>query len=339
MKRWLTCMLLSITVDQVAANPADTGYQQGVQAAQDPALKLQDQAKIATQGESAINTAIGEGQVRYDATESQIYHDGRGNASFYGVNKQAKCATIQSSWTNAEKAECEAVNFAVNNPNQRPKYQLDAKTDPVLISSQNIKSTTNSGQNCRVVKKLIQAQSKTEHCLEVRAFTEKTCERRVSFSCDSYGGQSVSLGGVVKDSVTLKNHTGGTAVAIWKAPDTIELSLDTQRGTGTYYATAVFKIENLADLQEFKLTYGYWDQLTIIRLNGSEVLRLGGYYDSWGEVTRDTDLRQYLKEGDNVLEGEFWNGNGPGGGAVKIKTKLKTICTENWQDQCVHQGL
>lgn len=335
----LASFCVSITTCCFAETPVASGYQDGLSFSN--ASKGSSTIKGEAAGAVTESVARTVSDVRYTAPEASIYQNGMGNAAYQGINKQTKCNQPSATWSDAEKVECDAVRFATKNPNQRPVYELDAKTDPVLISSKNIiastKQTSDTAQNCRVVTKVIQAQSREEHCLVTKIFEEKKCQRRFTVSCNDFGGQTVGLGGIVKDSYIVSD---GTGTATWISPNQFKVFQSAGGGVGYHNYSVTFEVKNKSEMKEFTAIYGCWDDYVSMKINGYEFYQRGGIHTlSSGENTLNIELLSYLNEGKNTIDVVLWNTKGPYCGGAAFKTNLKTECNDNWNDQCVGMGL
>ncbi len=140
------------------------------------------EGKTAASGKVNRSTGIAE-LPHYSATapEAEFFQHGRNPLGGAGMNKQAECATRRSLNGFAQQ-ECDAVNFLVKNPTERPKYTMDKKTDPLLTGSKEtiekpgpIPGDTN--QQCRVETITTPGTFITETCTETYGLDNPTCDK------------------------------------------------------------------------------------------------------------------------------------------------------------------
>ncbi len=131
-----------------------------------------------------VDRSIGEKELPHYSTtapEAKHFQGGRNPIGEAGKNKQAVCAT-QHALKGFEQQECDAVNFLVKNSDQRPKYTIDKKTDPLLTDSKD--TITNPGtipghtdQRCHIETITTPGTFITETCTETYGLDNLTCDK------------------------------------------------------------------------------------------------------------------------------------------------------------------
>lgn len=319
--RSVCCRLLLVWCFCVNANASmQSAFQEGTQFA--------DQKRQGIAAELNLQRAaehLGR-DVPTNAPESSLYRDGMGIIANDGLTKQNQCNNLSSSASQERKAECEAVNFAVKNPTQRPAYQINPTEDPLITESEKIQNQTANSQNpqsCRVVERKLSETFAEETCLQSRPIQSNQCTQGWEFDCTS------PLDGLrfnVQPTNTYQWHTHSDSRL------TIGIGGRRDYPQGHYSVTASINVDRNR-LRRMQLTSFEVDDNIHVFINGQEVL----YHRGWRAtpVIVNRDVTHLFREGLNDIQMRVHNeprGHTPMTGVLYFQYEY--ACIERWVDRC-----
>lgn len=210
------------------------------------------------------------------APESSIFQGGRNLIGGAGTSKQAQCENYRA--PNAfQQQECDAVNFITKNASQRPKFNIDKKTDPLLVGSKGIISNPGSTpgastQQCRVERVKNPATYITETCTETQTLENLSCKRVLKVACDP-DRDGCDQGGIVPNSWTGDMSTSFTPDGAGNYILQFGTIADNYWGGwgAVYDRTLTFDIRDVGLITRFALTYAHFDDWLLVKVNGAVV--------------------------------------------------------------------
>lgn len=279
------------------------------------ANNCKDQAIQSTIEQNAMYIAQ-QVDANYDHSNAQYYDKDLNVSLAAGNQKVNKCSGDLSGLSNKDKADCEAVEFAAKNGNQRPKYNLDHNNDPLIVNSkEQINDAKIEGNQsfCRVVRNTIPATYERKQCLSTSGTIETSCHDVVNVSncvtpTEHY---RVAAGGVNRGTESVMGSNGLDAQVSFVKQ---ELRLSAQgrmpRNVSRKTVDYAFEIKNLAHIdQAVILRYNTRNGIRVF-VNNTLVLEDGRGRSS--DIHPKTDLKSALQEGTNIIRvesarrGLFW---------------------------------
>ncbi|ANB92574.1 hypothetical protein MOVS_10795 (plasmid) [Moraxella ovis] len=276
-----------------------------------------DNCKGLTQSSVSANNAAAVAQsidANYSNHTSTQYYDRDLNVSLRaGNSKIAKCSGDISALSDRDKADCEAVEFAAKNGEQRPKYNLDYENDPLIDSSKDQinNAKIEDGQNfCRVVRNVVPATYEQKQCLVTSGTHEASCQDTVNLSgCIVPTAQyRVADGGVVKGSTRVQ-RASELPTNIEFGDKALQLTMmgHGRRRLGPHVAEYAFEIKNLNQIDRAVIARYYRDDGLRVWVNDTLVIDDGYGIQAVSTVHPNKDLKPFLKEGINIIKADLFN--------------------------------
>jgi hypothetical protein len=290
---------------------------------------------------------------------SNLYGDSHGPIQNAGSNRQSECQS-QAQADAYTQQECDALNFVTRNPSQRPQFNIDKDTDPLIVRSQNIPPATEASKSqvCQVVETKKPATFTTHTCLQTAGVETHACQRILNVKCEvDSGNDGCDSGGIIPNSwdgdmaVAWANDGDGNFVLTFGT-----IANDYWSGFGAIFdRTLKFTVSNLQLISMFKLSRAAFDDWLKVELNGHVVYvgpkggdrlevvqqQISCGHICYGFETRvyytefnygspelktswnfypDIDLKPYLVEGENTIKMRTVVA-GHGEGAIVMKTR------------------
>ncbi len=321
-----------------------------------------DNCKGLTQSSVSANNAAAVAQsidANYSNHTSAQYYDRDLNVSLRaGNSKIAKCSGDISALSDRDKADCEAVEFAAKNGDQRPKYNLDYENDPLVNSSKDQinNAKIEGGQNfCRVVRNVVPATYEQKQCFSTttRTIEQEQCSDTVSASCNrATADYDVADGGVEMNSLKVISGEWSPTfryvrkVLRYRQVPNNSTGLNSHGGTHRVFLSKLeFTIEDLQKLPSAKIARIYQDNGLRLHINGTKVWDVYYGSDRHGEFRPNLDIKPFLKEGKNVIDVDLHNHSGPSGLEIDFAIPIfnncrfatKTTCTPKQQSPQICQ--
>lgn len=261
--------------------------------------------------------------------ESGLYRNGMGMVSEDGLIKQRNCAVNNPNRTNAEKLECEAINFATRNPTQRPRYEVSSDRDTLVVDSHRQIASGNekSAAHCRVIKRTLRESFQTHVCLEGNAFTEVKCKKVLSLDCNK-------IQNVFEKSLRSTVDVGPTHTWIDFSNNILDIGLGNrgEHPQGNYQTTFYFNAEKV-NFKKFVALDFQVDDHVKIWINDNLFLEKIGWVPH--RVAINKDASEFLINGLNRINIHVQNvpkGWTPMIGNIRFG--IEFVCVDVWDNQC-----
>lgn len=264
-----------------------------------------------------------------DTMESGLYRNGMGMVSEDGLIKQRNCAINNPNRTNAEKLECEAVNFATRNPTQRPRYEVSADRDTLVVDSHRQIAGGNeaSAANCRVIKRTLRESFQTHVCLEGNAFTEVKCKKILTLDCDK-------VKNIFAQSLRSTVDAGPTHSWVNFSNNVLDIGLGARREhpQGNYQTTFYFNLEKKNVKKFLALDFQVDDHIKVW-INDQLFFERIGWLPNITPINQDA--AGLLVDGLNRINVHVQNvprGWTPMIGNIRFG--IEFACVDVWENQC-----
>ncbi|MDC4411820.1 conjugal transfer protein TraN [Acinetobacter baumannii] len=296
---------------------------------------------------SLVNTQNGQNAVpnySTNAPESAYFQNGMGNVNSIGNQKVTNCQDQNTSGNNQLNLECEAINFVNKSATSRPIYEIDPKKDEVIQNSKQIRKESvenlENNKTCYVQTVKVNPVYEQQQCVQSQPYTEQQCVKSIVNDVCPVSFEGSMCNGITGINPKKLLAEGDSNPYISYENNLLKFGLGQQNSShavGVFNSKYTIEVVEKRKLETVKLVQSFYDDAYRLKINGVTVfeVNIGGDANNL-QFSSDKELKDYFKEGQNIIELTLYNNvpNSPYRADLDLKISMYCACTKKTTNTC-----